>query len=357
MISRKSKPVRLVDVARAAHVSISTVSRALASPLQVNDATAERVKRVAERLGYIARNPTGPVIRGKTRTIGAIFPDLDNGIFSITAHALQKTLASHGYMLVIACSDYSLESELEVGKTLLERGVDGIVLTGIEHDGTLLPMYAKAGVPVVCTWAYRPGAPYTCVGLNNRKAGALIAHHMAQLGHRKIAVIQAYTALTERHAERLAGIREALESRGLSLPDELVVQSKLAYETGKEGVRKLFAYGDPPTALICSNDIIAMGAMAECHDMGLGIPDDVSISGFEDLAIASHVRPALTTIRWSQVELGRLAGEAIVGELSRRDVGARQIEIPVELIVRATTASPGSLRDVPEASATASSLA
>jgi len=275
----------------------------------------------------------------RTRTVGVVLPDLDNAIFSITAHALQKKLAEHGYMPILACSDYSKESELNITRTLLERGVDGIVLTGTEHHPSLVPMLHGSGVPFVFTWAFDPSQPITCIGFDNYRAGALIANHMAQLGHRKIAVITAYTAHTERHNERLRGIRETLEARGLSLPEDLVVQSRLAYQTGREGVSKLFAYGDPPTALICSNDIIATGAMAECHDMGLRIPHDVSISGFEDLAVASYVRPALTTVRWSQNDLGRLAGEAIIAHLSKPETPPKHIEIPVELIVRGTTAT------------------
>jgi LacI family transcriptional regulator len=338
--SGRPKPVRLQDVARAARVSVSTASRALTSPALLSESTVARVRQTADKLGYIAQGAGRALSSRRTRTIGVVFPDLDNAIFSITAHALQKKLAEHGYMLILACSDYSQDTELSITRMLLERGVDGIVLIGIEHHPSLVPMLEGAGVPAVFTWSFDPKQNSTCIGFDNHKAGALIANHMAQLGHQKIAVITAYTSHTERYTERLRGIRETLEAKGLSLPDELVVQSQLAYETGREGVRKLFAYGDPPTALICSNDIIATGAMAECHDMGLRVPVDVSISGFEDLAIASYVRPALTTIRWSQNDLGRLAGEAIVARLSAHETSPKHVEIPVELIVRGTTMAP-----------------
>lgn len=343
--SPKLKPARLRDVAKAARVSVSTASRALAAPNLVSQATVAKVQEVAQRLGYIAQGAGRALSSRRTRTIGVVFPDLDNAIFSITAHALQKKLAEHGYMLILACSDYSKDAELSITRMLLERGVDGIVLTGIEHHALLVPMLENAGVPAVFTWAFAPTHPITCIGFDNYRAGALIASHMAQLGHQKIAVIAAYTSHTERYTERLRGIRETLEAKGLTLPDELVVQSQLAYQTGREGVRKLFAYGDPPTALICSNDIIATGAIAECHDMGLRVPGEVSISGFEDLAIASHIRPALTTVRWSQNDLGRLAGDAIVAHLSTPDMPPRHIEIPVELIVRGTTMAPDLVRN------------
>ena len=328
------------DVARAARVSVSTASRALSSPRLVSEATVSRVQQIAHKLGYIAQGAGRALSSRRTKTIGVVFPDLDNAIFAITAHALQKKLAEHGYMLILACSDYSKETELNLTRMFLERGIDGIVLTGIEHHPTLLPMLENAGVPAVFTWAFDPSQPIPCIGFDNYKAGCLMASHMAQLGHKKIAVIAAYTSHTERYTERLRGIRETLQAREIDLPDELVVQSQLAFQTGREGVRKLFAYNDPPTALICSNDIIATGAIAECHDMGLRVPADVSISGFEDLAIASHVRPALTTIRWSQNDLGRLAGEAIVAQLSARHAPLSHVEIPVELIVRSTTTAP-----------------
>ncbi|HEU4678416.1 MAG TPA: substrate-binding domain-containing protein [Terrimicrobiaceae bacterium] len=340
----RRKPARLLDVAKAAGVSVSTASRALTVPNLLSPATAAKVQEVAQKLGYAVQGIPRAASARRTRAIGAVFPDLDNAIFAITAHALQKKLAEHGYMLVLACSDYSKESELSITRTLLERGVDGIVLTGVDHHPALVPMLQKARVPLVFTWAFQSDNEITCIGFDNYKAGALIAGHMAQLGHRKIAVIAAYTAHTERYTERLRGIRETLEARGLELPDDLIVQSQLAFETGREGVRKLFAYGNPPTALICSNDIIATGAMAECHDRGLRVPHDVSITGFEDLSIASYVRPSLTTIRWSQNDLGRLAGEAIVAHISDPASLPTHVEIPVELIVRNTTMAPEGAR-------------
>ena len=338
--SGNARPARLRDVAKLARVSVSTASRALSSPHLVSEATASKVRVVAAKLGYIAQGAGRALSSRRTKTIGVVFPDLDNAIFAITAHALQKKLAEHGYMLILACSGYSRETELSLTRMLLERGIDGIVLTGAEHHPELLPMLENAGVPAVFTWAFDPGNQVACIGFDNYKAGWLIATHMAQLGHKKIAAIAAYTTHTERYRERLRGIREALQAKGIDLPDELIVQSQLAYQTGREGVRKLFAYSDPPTALICSNDIIATGAIAECHDMGLRVPADVSISGFEDLAIASHVRPALTTVRWSQNDLGRLAGEAILAQLATPGAPAAHVEIPVELIVRDTTTAP-----------------
>jgi len=338
---QRSAPT-LKDVARAAGVSISTASRALAQPHMVSPVALRNVERAAKKLGYIAQAAGRMLSSKRSRTVGAILPDLDNAIFANTAHALQKRLAEQDYMLVLACNDYSRSAELNLARTLLERGVDALVLTGIEHDPQLLQQLRAAALPVVFTWAFTSRPQYTCVGFDNAKAGALIASHIAQLGHTQVAILTAYTQYTERHLQRLKSCRSTLQSHGIEVPEQWIIESKLDYASGREGVRQLFAYSNPPTAVICSNDIIAIGAMAECQQLGLRVPEDVSIGGFEDLAVASHVRPALTTVRWSQRDLGRRAAEAVLGLLSGERDKVEQIEVPVELIVRGTTAPPRS---------------
>jgi len=269
---------------------------------------------------------------------------LDNAIFAKTAHALQRRLAEDGYMLLLACNDYSSAAELTLARTLLERGVDALVLSGVEHDSQLIDLASAAAVPVICTWAFSPRLVHTCVGFDNNKAGALIANHVAHLGHSKVAILTAHTTMTERHRHRVDSIRATLKARRAEVPADWVIESQLSYESGREGVRRLFSYPHVPTALICSNDVIAIGAMEQCFELGLRVPEDVSISGFEDLEVASYVRPGLTTVRWSQHDLGRIAGDAVVGILTGvLTQEPRQIEVPVELIVRGSTAPPGRL--------------
>lgn len=341
MAKRPSASLR--DVARLAGCSISTSSRALTQPHLVREETVKAVQHAAKKLGYIPHAAGRALSSRRTRTVGAVLPTLDNAIFANTAYALQKRLGEHEYMLLLACSDFSLENELKVARMLLERGVDGLVLTGLEHDPALLALLEAAGVPFVFTWAFDESLRYDCVGFDNRKAGALMANHIAQLGHAKIAVISAYTRHNERQRERLNGIKAALDSRGIELPEERIIESEFSYRSGREGVRKLLVYDDTPTAIICTNDVIAIGAMAECQEMGLRIPADISISGFEDLQIASNVVPALTTVRWSQHALGTHAADLILARLASDGGMPRQIEVPLDLIVRDTTAPPGRL--------------
>lgn len=346
----------LRDVARLAEVSISTCSRALTQPHLVRRDTVIAVQRAAKKLGYIPQAAGRALSSKRTRTVGAVLPSLDNAIFANTAYALQKTLGEQEYMLLLACHDFSLETETKVARMLLERGVDGLVLTGLEHDAALFALLESAGVPFVFTWAFDESLRYSCVGFDNRKAGALMANHIVQLGHARVAVISAYTRHNERQRERVNGIRVTLEARGIELPAERLIESEFSYRSGREGIRKLLVYGDIPTAVICTNDVIAIGAMAECQERGLRIPQDISIAGFEDLEIASNVVPGLTTVRWSQHALGRHAAEMILTLLKSENAMPRQIEVPLDLIVRDTTAPPRSSAAGPRTTSRARSV-
>ena len=194
--SRQQRPAGLKDVANLAGVSISTASRALSRPTMVSPLTRGNVERAARKLRYITHAAGRMLSSRRSRTVGAILPDLDNAIFAKTANALQKRLAEDGYMLVLACNDYSHDAEMSLARTLLERGIDALVLTGIEHTPRLIELIKSASIPLVCTWAYSSRPIFTSVGFDNSKAGALVSNHIAQLGHTRVAILTAFTSYT-----------------------------------------------------------------------------------------------------------------------------------------------------------------
>ena len=334
-----TKTAKLADVARLSRVSTATVSRALTLPHKVKPATAARITQAVETLGYVAHGAARALASHRTRTIGAVIPTLDNAIFAKSVQALQRTLEEAGYMLLVASHEFDAAVEVRVTRTLIERGVDALMLLGTTHHRGLMEMLDAHQVPFVLTWALDASGRLPCVGFDNRAAGVRIARHLLELGHREIAMISGITAGNERAGERQQGVHAALAERGLALPPQRVVEKPYALSAGREGMREILAGGPAPTAVICGNDVLAIGALAECHERGIAVPARISITGFDDMDIAAVVTPPLTTVRFPAADLGALAAQHLLARLAGRDVEMR-MELPMELVVRGSTAPP-----------------
>ena len=333
------KTAKLADVARLAHVSTATVSRALTLPHKVKPATTARIEQAVQSLGYVAHGAARALASRRTRTIGAVIPTLDNAIFANTVHALQKTLDEAGYVLLLASHEFDAQVEVRVTRTLLERGVDGLVLLGTTHHPSLLRMLEMHQVPYVLTWALDAGGRQPCVGFDNRAAGVRIARYLLDLGHREFAIIAGITAGNERARERLEGVRAALAAGGLAVSPQRVVEKPYTLSAGREGLRAVLGGKSRPTAVICGNDVLAIGALAECHEQGIAVPREVSITGFDDMEIAAVVTPALTTMHLPAADMGALAAQHLLVRLAGERVASRT-ELPVELVVRGSTGPP-----------------
>jgi len=330
---------KLADVARAARVSTATVSRALTQPDKVKAATAARIRQTVQALGYVAHGAARALASRRTHTIGAVIPTLDNAIFANTVHALQKALDDAGYTLLIASHEFDTEVEARVTRALIERGVDGLVLLGTTHHASVHRMMDAHQIPYVLTWALDATGRHPCVGFDNRAAAVRIANHLLDLGHREFAMISGVTSGNERAAERLEGVREALAARGIAPGPGRIVEKPYTLTGGRDGLREVLRGGAGTTAVICGNDVLAIGALAECHARGLAVPRDVSVTGFDDLEMAAVVTPALTTVHFPTADLGTLAGRHLLARLAGKPVQSR-IELPVQLVVRESTAAP-----------------
>jgi len=339
-----SKTAKLADVAQLALVSTATVSRALTCPDKVKPATAARVRQAVQALGYVAHGAARALASRRTHTIGAVIPTLDNAIFANTAHALQKTLDDAGYTLLLASHEFDAEVEARVTRALIERGVDGLVLLGATHHPSVMRMLDAQQIPYVLTWALDASGRHPCVGFDNRAAAIRVASHLLDLGHREFAMISGITAGNERAAERLEGVRQVLSGRGMALAAGRVVEKPYTLSAGREGLREVLQEGPRPTAVICGNDVLAIGALAECHAQGIAVPREISVTGFDDLEMAAVVTPGLTTVHFPTAELGTYAAQHLLARIAGMPFEAR-LELPVELVVRGSTAPPTKSRD------------
>jgi LacI family transcriptional regulator len=335
----QTQAVTLGDVAREAGVSPATVSRVLNRPETVRGELREAVRRVVDRLGYLPHGAARALASRRSQTIGAIVPTLDNAIFARCLDALQRRLNAAGYVLLLATTEYERGREKTELQALLERGVDGIMLVGGDHDPALYTHLGAKGLPFVNTWVYDPAAGRPCIGFDNRGAARRLTNYLLDLGHRRFAMIAGITLHNDRAAERVAGVREALAARGLELRPERLVERPYTIAEGRGAMRMMLALPDPPTAVICGNDILAIGALAECLAARVAVPDHVSVTGFDDIELAAHLQPPLTTIRVPSAEMGRRAAEYLLDRLAER-ITPGIVQLPVELILRGTTAPP-----------------
>ena len=330
---------KLADVARLAGVSAASVSRALSQPRLVSTATLARVEAAARQLHYVPHGSARALRSRRTYAIGAVIPALGNSLYAKCMQALQKSLEAGGFTLLLACHEFDLKTELKVTRSLLERGIDGLMLVGIEHETELFALLAERGVPYVLTWALDASGRHPCVGFDNRVAAARVADYLADIGHREIAVISGVTSGNDRARERLAGVRDALATRGIALPPARVIEQPYTLAAGCEAMRALLKLAPRPTAVVCANDVLAMGAVMECRAQGVAVPAAMSVTGFDDIEAASILTPALTTVRVPVHELGHAAARQLLARLAG-EPGSPLTELAVDLIVRGTTAPP-----------------
>ncbi|MGH7106524.1 MAG: substrate-binding domain-containing protein, partial [Acetobacteraceae bacterium] len=189
------------------------------------------------------------------------------------------------------------------------------------------------------TWIYETASGHPCIGFDNRGAAMRMTDHLLNLGHRRFAVVAGVTLYNDRAGERVAGIRAALAARGLTLTASEILERPYSLADGRHALRILMQRPEPPTAIICGNDVLAIGALLECLAAGIAVPGEVSVTGFDDLELASHLRPALTTLRVPAAAIGRYAAEYLTRQLDGRTAPG-SMELEVELILRGTTGPP-----------------
>ncbi|KAF0123570.1 MAG: Uncharacterized protein FD152_3284 [Xanthobacteraceae bacterium] len=326
-----TRKARIVDVARDAGVSAATVSRALSQPQLLTADTLARVRQSALRLGYRPDAAARALASGRSMTIGAVVPTLDNAIFSRALQSMQATLAGRGYQLLVSSHDYNAAAEAEAVKMLVARGVDGLMLVGAERAPETEALLADTGVPVVLTW--RGVAGRAAVVVDNERAGELAARHLVELGHRRIGIITGSHAFNDRQRAREEGARAYLASVGLPVPDWLAIQVPTTLAGGRSGCASLLGLGEPPTAVIGGIDLIAIGCMIEAQARGLAVPDDLSVVGIDDLDMSAHLSPPLSTVHIPTGRIGaRCAG--MLCDLIEAKPFDPVVELHIELAVR-----------------------
>ncbi len=338
-MTKRTTPVTLLDVARAAGVSTATVSRCLNGDGIVRPATRERVLRAVADLDYAPNFAGRALVRRRSDTIGAVVPTIDNAIFARAIGAMQERLRAAGVILLLASSNYDPAREAEQVRALVARGADGVMLIGTARPSAIYGLLRARGVPYVLAWSWRGAtSEHVRVGFDNGVAAGVLARHLIGLGHRRFGVIAGIGRDNDRARDRLDAYRTAIGAAGLDLPEAMVEERPYDLAEGGAALRALMARAPRPTAVLCGNDVLAAGALFAAEAMGVRVPDDLSIAGFDDIDLAAATRPRLTTIHVPHRRIGALAADALLA--LRRGESATSRKLDVELVVRESTAAP-----------------
>ncbi len=308
----------LEDVAREAGVSTATVSRCLNSPELVVEKTRERVLDVVRALGYAPNFGARVLAAKRTNAIGAIIPTMENAIFARGLQAFQEELGRHGVTLLVSSSSYSPEIEEEQIRMLTARGADALLLIGHDRRPEAYDFLRRRGVPFLVAWAYNSDKPSLSIGFDNRISMKTLAERVIGLGHRRIGIITAERATNDRARERVEGILEAVAESSADPASVRIEETTYSFESGARAFETLMSSGVRPSVVMCGNDVLAVGALDMADRMGLGVPRDVSVTGFDDIEIAQISRPRLTTVHVPHREMGRQAAQMLVATVAGR---------------------------------------
>jgi LacI family transcriptional regulator len=326
------------DVARHAGVSISTVSRVINKTANVDPATEQRVQVAVATLGYRPNLLARSFRRKETQTIGLLVPDNSNPFFAEIARVIEDMGFAEGYSVILCNSDLSQVKQAAYVDVLLAKRVDGLILTSTglisSTDGLdMMERILAAGVPCVVVDRDLEGSPIDQVLVDNIQGGYMAGEYLTSLGHRQIACLVGPHELTP-SAGRSAGFQQALADAGVALSPDAIVRGNGRFDGGELAARTLLDSGVPFTAMFTFNDAMAIGAIGTLRRAGIGVPEEVSVIGFDNTPLANAMFPTLTTIAQPIVEMGRRSVRLLLDRIADRDAPISRVVLPTTLVKR-----------------------
>ena len=335
---RKRKNISTItDVAKRANVSTTTVSHVLNSTRFVSEELVERVNAAIKELNY---QPSGLARSLRTRssgTIGTVIPDNTNPFFAEVVRGIEDYCYKHGYSVFLCNSDGMPDKEYHYLRLLLEKNVDGLVLVSSGDDLDSQELLSKSDTPCVIIDRQVQLLKADAVLVDNHSGGYSATIHLIELGHERIGCITGPSQVTPSW-QRRQGYTKALTDNNIRVDDSLIVSGDFKSKSGYDGLTRLISSNTPPTAIFACNDIMAIGALAAAREHGIEVPDQLSIIGFDDIALASLVVPQLTTIAQPKRLLGETGAKLLLKKI-KQDLSKKEcIILSPELIKRDSTA-------------------
>ncbi len=328
----------ILDVARLAQVSTATVSRVINSPDTVREKTREKVLRAMKMCNYKYNALARGFATKKSNTIGLIIPSINNPVFAESTLGVQEYAEQKQIKVILGNTSYKITQEESLINALRESQVDGLIITTTNPKGEIIKSLVDEEVPFVLLFSTVKTGPISAVGVDNYRGGYEATEHLISLGHRQIGMIAGSFSVTDRSYHRWHGYRQCLKDNGIPYNKNLLVQTEYSLSGGRNSIKQLLKQDLPPSAVFCSNDYIALGAIKGARETGLSLPEELSIVGFDDMPTASYMVPALTTIRQPAYEMGRRACELLLQKMENPDKPEQHM-LETKLVVRESTAA------------------
>lgn len=335
MHTKHAELMNLDAVAKRAGVSTATVSRVLNDLNVVKSSTRARVLRAAEELKYHPNLHARSLARGKSRTLGILVSNMENPFFFDIYRALESAAHSCGYEVVVANTDYRAQQLVSSVRLMIGWRVAGLAAIVSEMDADLMQVLTDSRIPIVFYDVGTPRKNITNVRVDYRKGMKKIVEYLHSLGHSRMAFVGHHSTLgpiSERRKTFLETVARCSPSA-----EAHIVAGADGLEGGRQAARELLASEFHPTAIICVNDFMAVGVLRELRDQGVRVPEDMSVTGFDNIKLAEFCSPALTTVHIPREQIGQTIFEHLVPDAKKEQVTGREILIDPELVVREST--------------------
>jgi LacI family transcriptional regulator len=330
----------IVDVAQRAGVSTTTASRVISGSGYASPAARAKVEQAVAELGYVPNAVARHLRSSRTKTIALVVSDITNPFFTTIARGVEDAALPRGYAVMFANTDESSSKEIDYLRMLVERQIDGLLLVPSGNSPEAFEILGAAKMPTVVLDRRVTIRQLDEVRCDSEDGGYQLVRHLLELGHRRIAVITGPRDIST-SADRVAGYERALREAGLPVSPELVAYDTYSVEAGRRQVAHVLALEPPPTAIVATNNFLAIGALNGLHAAGLRIPEDISLVAYDDLPSEWHEDRFFTVLSQPAYELGRRATELLLDRLDGSAGPVRRvIVLPGELVVGRSSGPP-----------------
>ena len=333
----------IIDVAKTAGVSTATVSRVINIPGSVRESTRNRVHQAMKACGYRYNALARGFATKRTQTIGLIVPTITNPGFAESTRGIQDRAAAAGLSVLLGNTNYDARTEDNLIRIFQEMQVDGMVITTTNPKTQVLQALVAEDFPFVVLYSTIRRGAVSCVGVDNYLGGYMATKHLIDNGHRRIAMIAGAFSFSDKSHHRWGGYRKCLRENGIGYDSRYIIQTNYSLESGREGAQRILELTPSPTAVFCSNDYLAIGVMEGARKMGLHLPDDLSIVGFDNIPLASFVTPGLDTISQPAYQMGTLGVEELLERIENGSKPPVHRLLDLELIVRGSVSAQGGI--------------
>lgn len=333
--------VTMKDIAKLAGVSAATVSRAFQSPHLVDARTRDLIMSAAKEKRYVYNATAANLSRMRSTIIGVLVPHANRSFFGTSLIAIQDGAQENGYAVILGNTKYDQKIERHLIQQFLQHQVAGLILTGFHPaNEKYITSLIETELPCVFTWEKYVNKRISYIGFDNQASAFMMTEYLIGLGHRRIGLLIGPVSKSSRINARLAGYRAALRQYEIKYDPEIVIERVPSLVEGQEAARALIELHNRPSAIFAASDSLAIGALTAAKDMGLKVPRDISIAGFDNVEFASHCDPPLTTVRVPAFEMGKRAIDTLQGMIESGSGDLRRYDLETELVIRKSCSAP-----------------